>query len=89
MNCLLYRCTLLKGLTQYSTYLMSVKAGSKHITEFFNLLAIYHLLKEKVKPFGERETNPKNFKWAMDDTDAEQFKFLILYDTFQKIPSPK
>ena len=89
VNCLFYRYTLLKGLMQYSTHLMCVKAGPKYITELFNLLAIYHLLKEKVKPFGERETNPRNFKWTMDYTDTYQFKIYILRDIFRKAPSPR
>ena len=80
------RDTLLKGLTRYCCHLMNTNNGPKHIIAIFNIMAISHILRGRVKPFDERETNLRNWKRALDN---ESDFFQLLQETFGNIRAQK
>ncbi len=67
---------------------MKTNSGPKHVVAIFNVIAISHLLQGRLKPFDERETEPRKYKWTTDN--IKEFDFLkALRQTFGSMAPPK
>ncbi len=64
---------------------MKTNSGPKYVVAIFNVLAISHLLQGRVKPFDERKTDPRKYKWS---TEFDFLKALIR-QTFGSMAPPK
>ena len=65
---------------------MESRSSANHITLYFNTLAIFHLLKDKVKPFAGKETDPVKIQWVLFDNE---FSMSDLFLSISKVKSPK
>ena len=81
------RVTLYKGLAWYCNHVMGSRNSANHIILYFNTLAIFHILKGKVKPFAKKETDPKRIEWIM--VGREEFSMSSLLHAISVVKSPK
>ena len=80
------RVTLYKRLARYCNHVMESNSAN-HITLYFNTLAIFHILKDKIKPFAEKETDPERIQWEM--VGKEEFSMRDLFHAISAVKSPK